>query len=239
MMQRITEPRLDAIAKSWPLPIPEDAPPATFNTTRPLSPILSPPGSATPTTAVPVLPKPVLSPLDIPPEVPPKSPPQDEGSSPSKTNTKSSSSKWILKRSPSKSQLQGSDQPPITLASSPPGSETTSPKSASLERNVKSPQLLPRAEAVSGALESVVHPVKPVKRSNRSRDLTSGGEPDGWKLPTGFIPMQAVLVLPEVEKDMLRKQANGQAQRFEVLGAKHVESLSKVSRCRSAIVNTG
>lgn len=227
MTQCITEPRVDALAKPWPLPIPEDVPPATFNTTRPLSPILSPPGSATPTTAVPVLPKPVLSPLEIPPKVPPKSP-QREGSSSPKSNIKTSPSKWILKRSPSKSQLHSVEQQPIVLASSPPGSETTSPKSSSLERNLKSPQIPPRTASANESVESIVNRGRPVKRSKKSRDLTNGEEPDGWKLPSGFRPLEAVLVLPETEKDMLKKQASGQAERFEVLGAKHVETLSKV-----------
>jgi hypothetical protein len=40
--------------------------------------------------------------------------------------------------------------------------------------------------------------------------------------------MEAVLVLPESEKATLRKQAAGQAEQFEVLGAKHVQELSRV-----------
>jgi hypothetical protein len=40
--------------------------------------------------------------------------------------------------------------------------------------------------------------------------------------------MEAVLVLPESEKATLRKQAAGQAEQFEVLGAKHVNELSRV-----------
>lgn len=43
-------------------------------------------------------------------------------------------------------------------------------------------------------------------------------------------PMEAVLILPEAEKESLREQAAGQAQQFEVLGAKHVTDLSRVSR---------
>jgi hypothetical protein len=48
------------------------------------------------------------------------------------------------------------------------------------------------------------------------------------KMPTGLRPMEAVLVLPESEKATLRKQAAGQAEQFEVLGAKHVNELSRV-----------
>lgn len=229
MMQCITEPRVNAVATPWPLPIPEDVPPATFNTTRPLSPILSPTGSATPTTAVPVLPQPVLSPLEIPPKVPPKSPPHDGSLSPSKVNMKGSTSKWLLKRSPSKSALNGAEQSTFMLSSSPPGSASNSPKSRSVERQLKSPPIPPRVESASESAESVMHRGRPVKRTKKgSKDLGTGEEPDGWKLPTGFKPLEAVLVLPETEKDHLKKQASGQAERFEVLGAKHVDSLSKV-----------
>ena len=35
-------------------------------------------------------------------------------------------------------------------------------------------------------------------------------------------------MLPEMEKETLRKQASSQAERFEILGAKHVNNLSKV-----------
>jgi hypothetical protein len=48
------------------------------------------------------------------------------------------------------------------------------------------------------------------------------------KLPTGLRPMEATLALSENEKAILRKQAAGQAEQFEVLEAKAVTDLSRV-----------
>jgi hypothetical protein len=84
-------------------------------------------------------------------------------------------------------------------------------------------------QSASESAESVLHRGRPIKRTkNGSKDLGKGEDPDGWRLPSGFKPLEAVLVLPESEKEVLKKQASGQAERFEVLGAKHVDSLSKV-----------
>ena len=55
-------------------------------------------------------------------------------------------------------------------------------------------------------------------------------------LPTGLKPVEAVLVLANTEKDLIRKQAIGQAENFEILGSKLVAQLSRVCRrtCRGA-----
>jgi hypothetical protein len=47
-------------------------------------------------------------------------------------------------------------------------------------------------------------------------------------LPVGLKPMEAVIVLPNSEKDTLRKQAIVQAEHFEILGSKLVTQLSRV-----------
>jgi hypothetical protein len=47
-------------------------------------------------------------------------------------------------------------------------------------------------------------------------------------LPMGLQPMQAALILPDSEKQKLRKQATSQAERFEILGYQEVSGLSKV-----------
>lgn len=49
-------------------------------------------------------------------------------------------------------------------------------------------------------------------------------------LPTGLLPADATIVMPQFEKESLRKQASSQAERFEILGSKHVNSLSKELR---------
>ena len=53
-------------------------------------------------------------------------------------------------------------------------------------------------------------------------------DPNKSALPIGLKPMEAVLVLPNAEKDIIRKQAIGQAQHFEILGSKLVAQLSRV-----------
>lgn len=40
--------------------------------------------------------------------------------------------------------------------------------------------------------------------------------------------MEAAFMLPETEKETLRKQASTQAERFEILASKHVSKLSRV-----------
>jgi len=49
-------------------------------------------------------------------------------------------------------------------------------------------------------------------------------------LPTGLQPMQAALILPDSEKQKIRKQATLQAERFEILGYQEVAGLSKELR---------
>ncbi|KAE9982171.1 hypothetical protein EG328_011083 [Venturia inaequalis] len=49
-------------------------------------------------------------------------------------------------------------------------------------------------------------------------------------LPNGMRPMEAMLILSNAEKEILREQAAGQAQQFEVLGARHVNDLSRELR---------
>ena len=52
-------------------------------------------------------------------------------------------------------------------------------------------------------------------------------------LPTGLKPVEAILVLANTEKDLIRKQAIGQAENFEILGSKLVAQLSRVCGCTS------
>jgi hypothetical protein len=76
-------------------------------------------------------------------------------------------------------------------------------------------------------------PIKRCAKKPNSHPLlepNSQPEPDNWSLPAGLKPLEALLLLPEPEKEKLRKQATGQAEKFEVLGSKHVEALSRVSR---------
>lgn len=233
MVQCVSKPTVNGAQASalspWSLPGPEEISPATFNPTRPLSPILSP--TATPTTAVPVLPAPQLSPIEIPPQVPPKSPPPKDGSlTLSKPHSKGAST---IKQSTTKSTLRSKEQPTSGLSSSPPRSASSSPRTGSVDRKSPSGPVEKTNESSNDA--PVIHRGRPVKRSKKSKDLSSEQEPDGWRLPTGIKTLEAAQVLPESERDTLWKQAWGQVDRFEVLRSKHVNTLSKARITLSAL----
>ena len=224
MVQCVSQPTLNGARPSamspWSSPVPEAVTPASFNSTRPLSPILSP--TATPTTAVLTLPAPDPIPIEIPPKVPPKSPPpKDAILAPSKANSKGAST---LK---TKSALRQKDPPTSASSSSPPGSVSSSPTTRSADPKPLSGPAQGEHPNERSTDTSIKHRGRPGKKSKKSRDLSSEQEPDGWKLPTGINTLEASQVLPESERDILRKQACGQVERFEILRSKHVKTLSK------------
>lgn len=74
----------------------------------------------------------------------------------------------------------------------------------------------------------------PVKKHKKTASLSHVIQPHDTvmnesALPNGMRPMEAMLILSNAEKEILREQAAGQAQQFEVLGARHVNDLSRVS----------
>lgn len=93
------------------------------------------------------------------------------------------------------------------------------PNKTSLRRQRSAPAL-PKAGLEVGSPEA-----------KQSALLASAIEPQTGEssLPSGLRPMEAVLVLPNSEKDIIRKQAIGQAENFEILGSKLVAQLSRVS----------
>jgi hypothetical protein len=69
----------------------------------------------------------------------------------------------------------------------------------------------------------------PIKRTMSKRSASQ--EQKAFEsLPRGIRATDASSVLPSSEVETLRKQAMGQASRFEVLNSKDVESLSRVSQ---------
>lgn len=50
---------------------------------------------------------------------------------------------------------------------------------------------------------------------------------DEFVMPAGFKPMEATLILPEQERETLRRQAQSQTEKFEVLAPVNVELLSR------------
>ncbi|QDS73645.1 hypothetical protein FKW77_002352 [Venturia effusa] len=82
---------------------------------------------------------------------------------------------------------------------------------------------------------SILDRPRPVKKHKKTASLSYLAQPygsatNGSALPTGMRPMEAVLILPDAEKESLQVQAAGQAQQFEVLEAKHVTDLSRELR---------
>ena len=68
----------------------------------------------------------------------------------------------------------------------------------------------------------------PIKRSTSKRAASSEEVKAFETLPQGYRAVDAPSLLPATEIEFLRKQAIGQASRFEVLGSKDVEALSRV-----------
>jgi hypothetical protein len=159
------------------------------------------------------------------------SPPNSATSSPVRKDGRSSPIKEKLP-APSKEKLSTSSrEKPLVISKEKP-----------LTPSKDKPQT-PSKEKSSNEAESLLmnrsHPVKNSLRRQKSQpamfkpNQTEIFKPseidfDMPKMPTGLRPMEAVLVLPESEKAMLRKQAAGQAEQFEVLGTKHVNQLSRV-----------
>jgi hypothetical protein len=72
---------------------------------------------------------------------------------------------------------------------------------------------------------------RPIVRSKSTKSLKKDSDLiDYATLPTGLLPADATIVMPYCEKEILRKQASSQAERFEILGTKHVNNLSKELR---------
>lgn len=58
------------------------------------------------------------------------------------------------------------------------------------------------------------------------------------ELPTGMRPVEAARTMAQPEKDIVRKQAFGQAEQFEILGSKLVSQLSRVCPLHYHMINT-
>jgi hypothetical protein len=261
MVSCVSGPAIEASRHSPPQPVwPGMAQSewTAFNPTRPLSPIFSPPQSTTPTTAIPM-----DGPMELPPKVPPKSPQLESGGSPRlKGSSGLSPTNKSLANSPSKQSLrpaQASAEQQTGRPQTPPKhSPRTSPtrRQATASLTTKGVTASPTSKAAEGsptqkAVESSLKPAaliveipvlergRPVARSGSKKDNAVHGDASDYaKLPNGLRPKEAAIMLPESEKETLRKQANTQAERFEILGARHVATLSKVRypvRCGSSL----
>jgi hypothetical protein len=149
-----------------------------------------------------------------------------------------------LSTSPSKSSLKNGSEN-VMLANSPPNSTSSSPtrkmdgrgspdkvahdNMPTMDRN----RPIKRSLRKQKSQPTMSKPPTPQPAMTKSNDLPPLFGPvqqdfEPPQMPTGLRPMEALLTLPEHEKALLRKQAAGQAEQFEVLGSKQVNSLSRV-----------
>ncbi|KAF2668579.1 hypothetical protein BT63DRAFT_280693 [Microthyrium microscopicum] len=200
---------------SWPLPAADWM---SYNPTRPLSPIFSPIESTTPITGV--NPESTPETFDIPPQVPPKSEcPSTPTIPPRKESLKSS-------------QLPVETPPPhISQAalSRPRTPSAHSDKSSPIRRTMtSSPKLsISIPSSIPEDMCSLLDRGRPMVRQKSHHESAIV---DYAALPTGLRPIEAAFMLPENEKELLRKQASNQAERYEILGSRHVNSMSRELR---------
>ncbi|KAF2460608.1 Up-regulated during septation-domain-containing protein [Lineolata rhizophorae] len=156
------------------------------------------------------------------PEVPPKSPCPEQRGSPS-----------------TKASALSARTPVLTPSTNP--SSVSSPGSA-MDRqgspNAWAKRENPPAHTRNTSENSVLDRGRPFKRSEkrqRNRAFSEAQSPDIdrsalWQLPRGQRATEASASMRTMEKESLRNQAMGQAEKFEVLGSKDVAALSKELR---------
>lgn len=167
---------------------------------------------------------PEISP-ELKPEVPPKPSPVSTSKTPK--TPKTPPRPWPMKHSASMGNLRtiGKMSAPVTDVFSP--STATSPEKLTLNlhaRNASDTSILERGRPIKRTLSKKTTP----KKSPTSATTSPKTDQGNWKLPHGMRPSEAVVRLPDSEKETLRKQATGQAEQFEILGSRNVASLSRV-----------
>lgn len=175
----------------------------------------------------------------IPPNVPPKSGRTTDTSPHSRTPftpfTPLSSTSTLVNTPSSAPEGRASPKPwsPPAIGQSPVAQKSDSPQKP-VQHIAMSHR---RGESESGA--SIMDRGRPKKRSDSSpgkrttskRSQSPSDEQKAFEtLPQGIHALNASSVFPESEIETLRKQAIGQATRFEVLSSKDVDALSRVRR---------
>jgi hypothetical protein len=182
----------------------------------------------------------------IPPEVPPKSPRVKEGSplpriapfspiSASSLYSASTTSTSVL-NTPT-SGLEGRASPCPSSGGPSPSLHTVGHSREPSETSSRQTTAVGHRRGNSDA--SIMDRGRPKKRFEGSplkTKVTKQISPNTEErkahetLPPGCLAADAPSLLPATEIEVLRKQALGQASRFEVLGSKDVEALSRVSQ---------
>lgn len=251
MVSCVTGPTTQEDAASGPKPLIQFKSPvygSASTSLRPLSPILSPP-----TSSKPVLQVDTTSVSEVKPEVPPKSPYMERrNGSPgpkqlsalSKTSTSSPAITTPITL-PSTVYVDGRRSPnnPVTPAPAQASSNTASPSTA-VERGpspVDSARPEGNAFHTRNASDTSImdrgRPCKKGLRRQRSQTCSEANKadgskvekPDNWTLPKGHLAVDASQTYRVEERESLHNQALQQAEKFEVLHKKDVNSLSRVS----------
>jgi hypothetical protein len=179
---------------------------------------------------------------DIPPEVPPKSPlPEWTQSPPQRPPTRSgrpsptrnigrpmAPSPTPLSAFPPHSALEGRQSPVIAMRAgsaaahsrntSEPVTQNRGPMAPSHSRN-----------ASDGSVMNRGRPVRRDQKQSPGRNRSETASPEIEPLPSGWRPEEAASKYSSPERQGLEKQAADQAEKFEVLSAKDVSSLTRVS----------
>lgn len=191
-----------------------------------------------------------------PPDVPPKSARMKEGSPYSKSSpfTPMSASTTSLTSTASTSVSNTPNSAPEGRSSPKPWSAGPSPNPNAMGHNRGQSETTQRQGHTMGhrrgeSEASIMDrgrpkkradgsPIKGVVRTASKRTAASAEEQKAFEtLPPGHRPSDAPGLLPASEIEGLRKQAIGQASRFEVLSSKDVENLSRVCTLLPSINN--
>ncbi|KAI9796591.1 MAG: hypothetical protein M1835_003581 [Candelina submexicana] len=161
---------------------------------------------------------------ELPPEVPPKSARLRERASPMRRGLETPVSAW-------------STTPSTSYTTTPPSAmgnwEPFKPLATPITGN--SPIEARRRPSETPTLNRGRTSMRPDgtsnhQASNASRRSPSAGERAFETLPVGLRPAEAISRLPKQEVEALQRQAIGQVDRYDVLSAKDVQSLSKELR---------
>jgi hypothetical protein len=184
---------------------------------------------------------------DPPPEVPPKSARMKEGSPYPRASpfTPMSSTTTLALASTPQSAPEGRSSPkpwptPTTATGpSPMGhlrGQSDSPSSITQHRQTLHCHRRGESEGSTSVMDrgrpkrrADTHP-SPLKQTPRKRSPSTEEQKAFETLPAGVKATEAAGILSPTEVSILRKQAIGQASRFEVLSSKNVESLSRELR---------